>query len=117
MRRDLGKHKSPAAIAPDPVIGKAVAVDESVAVGAPAQRIGRREQRRIARDDPPRLAGLEGFDLDRGRGERGDETRLVALLAAAANPEKIVGDQLRSEERRVGKECVSTCRSRWWPYL
>src|SRR3546814_17792464 len=23
----------------------------------------------------------------------------------------------RSEERRVGKECVRTCRSRWWPYL
>src|SRR3546814_15750387 len=22
----------------------------------------------------------------------------------------------RSEERRVGKECVSTCSSRWWPY-
>src|SRR3546814_20041439 len=22
----------------------------------------------------------------------------------------------RSEERRVGKECVSKCRSRWWPY-
>src|SRR3546814_6727398 len=21
---------------------------------------------------------------------------------------------VRSEERRVGKECVSTCRSRWW---
>src|SRR3546814_13788486 len=27
---------------------------------------------------------------------------------------KVVFD--RSEERRVGKECVSTCRSRWWPY-
>src|SRR3546814_18228015 len=27
------------------------------------------------------------------------------------NPGKI-----RSEERRVGKECVSTCRSRWSPY-
>src|SRR3546814_11040872 len=33
-----------------------------------------------------------------------------------------VGDELgghivtRSEERRVGKECVSTCRSRWSPY-
>src|SRR3546814_19855693 len=28
------------------------------------------------------------------------------------------GDRLacRSEERRVGKECVSTCRSRWSPY-
>src|SRR3546814_3534432 len=28
--------------------------------------------------------------------------------------EVIDGD--RSEERRVGKECVSTCRSRWSPY-
>src|SRR3546814_5983847 len=25
-------------------------------------------------------------------------------------------DAGRSEERRVGKECVSTCRSRWSPY-
>src|SRR3546814_14564422 len=25
-------------------------------------------------------------------------------------------DVMRSEERRVGKECVSTCRSRWSPY-
>src|SRR3546814_2877330 len=25
-------------------------------------------------------------------------------------------EDLRSEERRVGKECVSTCRSRWSPY-
>src|SRR3546814_8990319 len=27
-----------------------------------------------------------------------------------------VGEAPRSEERRVGKECVSTCRSRWSPY-
>src|SRR3546814_15054381 len=26
------------------------------------------------------------------------------------------GNLARSEERRVGKECVSTCRSRWSPY-
>src|SRR3546814_16931417 len=26
------------------------------------------------------------------------------------------GGLARSEERRVGKECVSTCRSRWSPY-
>src|SRR3546814_3956676 len=26
------------------------------------------------------------------------------------------GTGTRSEERRVGKECVSTCRSRWSPY-
>src|SRR3546814_10267323 len=25
-------------------------------------------------------------------------------------------EQDRSEERRVGHECVSTCRSRWWPF-
>src|SRR3546814_1898042 len=25
-------------------------------------------------------------------------------------------EMVRSEERRVGKECVSTCRSRWSPY-
>src|SRR3546814_15014473 len=27
-----------------------------------------------------------------------------------------ISNELRSEERRVGKECVSTCRSRWAPY-
>src|SRR3546814_16937298 len=30
--------------------------------------------------------------------------------------EKLYNDTFRSEERRVGKECVSTCRSRWSPY-
>src|SRR3546814_15577286 len=35
------------------------------------------------------------------------ELLLVAVLAPIA---------IRSEERRVGKECVSTCRSRWSPY-
>src|SRR3546814_4099391 len=35
-------------------------------------------------------------------------------LKASLQP---VSDELsRSEERRVGKECVSTCRSRWSPY-
>src|SRR3546814_3996676 len=29
---------------------------------------------------------------------------------------KVMGRPHRSEERRVGKECVSTCRSRWSPY-
>src|SRR3546814_2335228 len=29
---------------------------------------------------------------------------------------RIVMELQRSEERRVGKECVSTCRSRWSPY-
>src|SRR3546814_5175547 len=29
---------------------------------------------------------------------------------------RLIAGTLRSEERRVGKECVSTCRSRWSPY-
>ena len=32
------------------------------------------------------------------------------------NGTKIGRAEVRSEERRVGKECVSTCRSRWSPY-
>src|SRR3546814_15578226 len=35
------------------------------------------------------------------------------LFFASALPLKLYP---RSEERRVGKECVRTCRSRWWPY-
>src|SRR3546814_14867460 len=29
---------------------------------------------------------------------------------------QVMGQSCRSEERRVGKECVSTCRYRWSPY-
>src|SRR3546814_13276002 len=32
------------------------------------------------------------------------------------DPKAISAAGIRSEERRVGKECVSTCRSRWRPY-
>src|SRR3546814_16444353 len=38
----------------------------------------------------------------------------TALIPLTRNdPGAAIG---RSEERRVGKECVSTCRSRWSPY-
>src|SRR3546814_18330360 len=30
--------------------------------------------------------------------------------------EAAISETVRSEERRVGKGCVSTCRSRWSPY-
>src|SRR3546814_12468408 len=39
-----------------------------------------------------------------------------ALAAGSKTIRLAVGKPLRSEERRVGKECVSTCRSRWSPY-
>src|SRR3546814_12656266 len=49
------------------------------------------------------------------RGDRG------WLRVAPCRPEPGAGygqmpSRGRSEERRVGKECVSTCRSRWSPY-
>src|SRR3546814_7328329 len=36
--------------------------------------------------------------------------------ASRQPPSRMPGRPARSEERRVGKECVSTCRSRWSPY-
>src|SRR3546814_13978885 len=37
-------------------------------------------------------------------------------LRSVVHHELLPGHMVRSEERRVGKECVSTCRSRWSPY-
>src|SRR3546814_12357183 len=37
-------------------------------------------------------------------------------LSAAPDTLRLHHIPSRSEERRVGKECVSTCRSRWWPF-
>src|SRR3546814_18346749 len=41
-------------------------------------------------------------------------SQLVAKMNQGEQPSRTV--RLRSEERREGKECVSTCRSRWSPY-
>src|SRR3546814_2368062 len=40
----------------------------------------------------------------------------AALLGDIGVPTELMRGFARSEERRVGKECVSTCRSRWSPY-
>src|SRR3546814_18939920 len=44
----------------------------------------------------------------------GDPVALAVHGGDLTQPRSLV---TRSEERRVGKECVSTCRSRWSPYL
>src|SRR3546814_1590010 len=63
------------------------------------------------------------FDFGLGQGRAAVETPIHRLQAAeyvaflqnaAQRPDFI--RFIRSEERRVGKECVSTCRSRWSPY-
>src|SRR3546814_18900829 len=66
------------------------------------------------RGDAGRIGG--GFNMmiqdQRGRGAL--ELAVQHLMQAAAQSPDLAG--LRSEERRVGKECVSTCSSRWSPY-
>src|SRR3546814_3884905 len=45
-----------------------------------------------------------------------EQTNLLALNATIEAARAGEAGKGRSEERRVGKECVSTCRSRWSPY-
>src|SRR3546814_21069360 len=40
----------------------------------------------------------------------------AAISEAVEGPRAVAAAVARSEERRVGNECVSTCRSRWSPY-
>ena len=43
-----------------------------------------------------------------------DEVKKGQLIEA--NLDLVLGNDIRSEERRVGKECLRLCRSRWSPY-
>src|SRR3546814_19658303 len=56
------------------------------------------------------LLGVGGLDLDHAVEQVGVEVARDEAGAAALKRVR------RSEERRVGKECVRTCRSRWSPY-
>src|SRR3546814_15582159 len=47
--------------------------------------------------------------------ERNNTGALKRIFGGLCIDPDLVVD-FRSEERRVGKECVSTCRSRWSPY-
>src|SRR3546814_15606880 len=62
--------------------------------------------------DRPVFLRLEDLDLSLSIADQAKRDRLHA-------PGRLGAGQLApqsSEERRVGKECVSTCRSRWSPY-
>src|SRR3546814_4203464 len=47
---------------------------------------------------------------------RGSVAEAQGVPTETVSSEMVFRDVQRSEERRVGKECVSTCRSRWSPY-
>src|SRR3546814_16182330 len=49
-------------------------------------------------------------------GHRDELDRIQRTLRETPGCTVLIYEKTRSEERRVGKECVSTCRSRWAPY-
>src|SRR3546814_18609378 len=54
--------------------------------------------------------------IDRRMVDRNAAFRQHFLKVAIADRIATIPAHRRSEERRVGKECVSTCRFRWSPY-
>src|SRR3546814_3414223 len=60
----------------------------------------------------------DGQIVREGEGMAGLAPQDDLVLRAASALQQATGTRqgARSEERRVGKECVSTCRSRWSPY-
>src|SRR3546814_1590999 len=69
---------------------------------------------------PIYVAAHHAERLAQGAFDDGETIGDVVALGDAAAPWPVHADGMdlveRSEERRVGKECVSTCRSRWSPY-
>src|SRR3546814_17259812 len=77
-----------------------------VRYGNPNLRLAKRSDLppRASEDAPP--LGKPSRTLE----AHSNRSRVARLLDPPATA------RTRSEERRVGKECVSTCRSRWSPY-
>src|SRR3546814_12023789 len=75
------------------------------------------EQRGEAAQRPRTPQRLEVAPEGKDHQHHGDSVEVDRLGADGDGIDGIaVGAERRSEERRVGKECVSTCRSRWSPY-
>src|SRR3546814_3897497 len=61
---------------------------------------------------------VDAFNVDLANELTRNGRRSGLTFAPEGGSERLrkVINKMRSEERRVGKECVSTCRSRWSPY-
>src|SRR3546814_17664186 len=67
----------------------------------------------VAGDAGGQDEALDALRVVGGQAHRDFTAHRVADGGRAVDAEAI---HQRSEARRVGKECVVTCRSRWWPY-
>src|SRR3546814_14706859 len=72
--------------------------------------------KKFAEDAKARTEALTADFQERSKEALAKSSKLAeeAVEFNKANVEALV-EAGRSEERRVGKEGVSTCRSRWWP--
>src|SRR3546814_11801938 len=102
---------------------------ETFAIGDVVEAEIRRVSTKRSRDRKPPTAGaiydtaMAAIRYMRQHGEGMTTRELLPIVEAAGvevggnNPIATLSARIgRSEERRVGKECVSTCRSRWSPY-
>src|SRR3546814_3480828 len=67
-------------------------------------------------DETLPLIGRRLGRIDRPQRTVSDEAGGAAHFRSAMNARTAGPTSSRSEERRGGKECVSTCRTRWSPY-
>src|SRR3546814_8922840 len=88
---------------------EAVLVEAGVAVDFGLAAVAAPQQVRLQADDRITAAHRAALDRFQQAGPR----PAVSEFEESRDRRLEVGD--RSEERRVGKECVSTCRSRWSP--
>ena len=65
-------------------------------------------------DEVPHALEAAQHELDSGDSERALDWMRAAAQATGLPSE--TRERVRSEERRVGKECPVLCRSRWSPY-
>src|SRR3546814_20437674 len=78
----------------------------------------RQEMDSRLRGNDENVKTLYPFQHQRSRrlGAADDPGDTCARMRPRADEVKIGNRVVRSEERRVGQECVSTCSSRWSPY-
>src|SRR3546814_4716565 len=107
------------------LVGLPASKDTEGSEGYASDGIGQQATRELKRIDPD-LVVVADICLceytDHGHcglltatGEVDNDPSLDLLARMALSTVEAGAD--RSEERRVGKECVSTCRSRWSPYI